>query len=513
MKGQRFVIGTTTLLCTILAVVIIRVYSANQYGEMSSVTQHVESGYASSSKLGELQQMPNLPATSVPTLAATPEYTPTPVSRNPRGYLTTPQELSLIKEKADQGIEPYKSAVSDVLSWADKKWKYKLKANERCKHSNSPSWNDDTGGTPKLYARALAYHLTGDRQYAREVRNILQRIMTEVKTISIDDNQCQLNFGWGTPELVASADLIEDYWHTKTCTGPTSTLYADTTIDEGNCKVLFQNWLVKNPYYVVSLAAENSQSNWGAAATNATAYIADYLWDRPDVQLIHRNPPQVNNGKDIARSPAEAYAHANQLAIDRMNGYGVEYASSSACDYLDGSQQRETLKPVKSQITEKGIIPEDARRDQECNIRQYDGEYQNYPQIHLGNNIQQCELMLRRGDRSCFDNIDMTDIPDYSFVDAKGVTRTTHLYPGRGSIERAIKAIIVDSNTEWNHDSALEVAYRYYYNNHTLPGIEQWFKELDKRPSGCSQNICFGTLTHGFAPGENPKLPPTISRP
>jgi hypothetical protein len=163
--------------------------------------------------------------------------------------------------------------------------------------------------------------------------------MTEVKTISLDHTQCQLNFGWGTPELVAAADLIEDYWSTQTCTGPTSTLYTDTTIGSGNCKVLFQNWLVKNPYYIVSYAAENSKSNWGAAATNATAYIADYLWDRPEVRLIHRSPPQVNDGEDTARTPSEAYAYANQLMFDRMNGYGVEYGSSKSCDYLSGPQQ------------------------------------------------------------------------------------------------------------------------------------------------------------------------------
>jgi hypothetical protein len=398
----------------------------------------------------------------------------------PRGYLTTRQELIRIRQKANQGIEPYRSGVDEVLSFAVKKWDYELKANTRCNSSDSPSWIDNEEGAPRLYARALAYHLTGDNQYAEEAREILQRIMTEVKTISLDHTQCQLNFGWGTPELVAAADLIEDYWSTQTCTGPTSTLYTDTTIGSGNCKVLFQNWLVKNPYYIVSYAAENSKSNWGAAATNATAYIADYLWDRPEVRLIHRSPPQVNDGEDTARTPSEAYAYANQLMFDRMNGYGVEYGSSKSCDYLSGPQ--------------------------------YNGLYQNYPQIHLGNNIQQCELMLRRGDRSCFDNVNLTDIPDYTFVDPKGATGTTHLYPGRGSVERAIKAIIVDSNTKWKHDSALEVAYRYYYNYHTLPGFEYWFQHLD-RPTGPSQDISFGTLTHGFAAGEMPGLPPVVPPP
>jgi hypothetical protein len=120
--------------------------------------------------------------------------------------------------------------------------------------------------------------------------------------------------------------------------------------------------------------------------------------------------------------------------------------------------------------------------------------------------------MLRRGDSACYDNIDNTDIPNYTFVKGSGESKVTHLYPGRGSIERAIDAIIVDSHTEWRHDSALEVAYRYYFTHHQFVGTDQWPAQLN-RPSDCSQDICFGTLTHGFAPGETPGLPPTVPPP
>lgn len=431
----------------------------------------------------------------------------------PRGYQTTPQELRLIKEKADQGIEPYKTTVSDLFIWADRKWDYKLKEKETCKDADHPVWLDDSEGAPILYAKALAYQLTGNSRYAEEVKSILEQIMTKVKTITLDDQQCQLNFGWGTPELVAAADLITSYWKDKICTGPTSTLYDDGTIGSGDCKTLFQNWLVKNPYYVVSLSAANNQSNWGAAATNTTAHIADFLWDRPTVKLIHRNPRQLNAGKARELTPKEAFALANKQMIDRMNGYAVEYGSSNSCDYLSGPQQNPQWPPVKSQITENGVIPEDARREESCNIPSYSGIYENYPQVHLGNNIQQCELMLRRGDNSCYENVDNTDISDYSFVDPDGNLQTTHLRPGRGSIERAIKAIIVDSKTEWKHESALQVAYRYYYNHHRLEGFEQWAQYIDPHGNIYDQDICFGALTHGFAAGETPVAPPTVSPP
>lgn len=443
--------------------------------------------------------------------------TPEPASHTTgisRGYLTTPQELTAIAKKAEQGLEPYHSAVNNVIEIADKKWDYKLKAKEDCSNSDKPAWNDNGKGTPRLYAKALAYQLTGKIQYAEEVRSILERIMTKVETIDLEDGQCQLAFGWGTPELVASADLIEDYWWNRTCTGPIDTHYDNTEIGVGNCKKLFQNWLVKNPYYIVSSAAEVSQSNWGAAATNTLAYIADYLWDRPEVVLIHRVPPSINNGKDLRFTASEAYAHANKLALDRMNGYDVEQGSPASCDYLSGDQQNRQWTPVKSQISEQGIIPEDARRQQQCNIPVYNGTYENYPQLHLGNNIQQCELMLRRGDSSCYDNVDNSDLPDYTFTGPDGKIKTTHLYPGRGSIERAIKAIIVDSKTEWRHRSALEVAFRYYFTHHSLPGFEQWAEQLVNRSPDCGQDICFGTLTHGFSiESETPMPPPTVPPP
>jgi hypothetical protein len=266
---------------------------------------------------------------------------------------------------------------------------------------------------------------------------------------------------------------------------------------------------VKNPYYIISLSAESNQNNWGAAATNAIAYISDYLWDRPEIMLVQR----LRSGDFVTYSPAAAFVHANQLALDRMNGYRVASGTGS-CDTLMGAQQSSTWAPVKSQISERGILPEEARREEYCNIPGYNGQYQNYPQVHLGNNIQQCELMLRRGDAACFENVDMSDLPNYTYVGPNGEQKMTHLYPGRGSIERAIKAVIVDSGTEWQHGSALEVAFRYYYLHHKLPGIELWAVQLQGQAQDCNQDICFGMLTHGFSIGtEIPAPPPSVSPP
>lgn len=430
----------------------------------------------------------------------------------PRGYMTTPAELVDIAQKAEQGIEPYASAVEDVLDWAEQDWDYELDRNEKCENANRPRWIDNSRGAPILYAKALSYHLTDDEDYAEDVEEIIEKIMSKVETISLEQPRCRLTISWGVPELVGSADLIEEYWHDKHCEGPLSSSYDDTRIGSGNCKSLFQNWLAKNAYYVVSLSGEHRQNNWGASATTAMAYIADYLWDRDDVFLVNLTPELINNGEPLYLTPSEAYARANTIALDRMNGYRVDYTSSETCDSLDGDQQSDEWEPVKSQITERGIIPEEARREQYCNIPVYNDEYQNYPQLHIGHNLQQCELMLRRGDSSCYDNFTMTAQPDFTFVGPEGQIQTTDLKPGRGSLERAINAVIIDAGAEWRHDSALEVAYRYYFNHHRFEGVPLWYPELD-RPSNCDQDICFGTLTHGFAPDEVPSLPPVTSPP
>ena len=435
---------------------------------------------------------------------------------NYRGYLTTPQELASIRRNADRGIEPYKSVVSDVLSAARSSWSFPLEAVASCGGADDPRWIDNDGGAKIVYSKALAYHLTGDRNYADEVKQILQEVMTNVLEITTGKRQCQLNFGWGTPEFVAAADLIEEYWKGMTCQGPLSTRHGDNQLGRGDCKWLFQNWLVKNPYYIVSMT--HGINNWGTAAAVTTGYIADYLWDRTDVELVHRNPSYINGGKSFGFSPAQAYLHVKKHMLDSMNGYAVSYGSSRSCDLMSDSPDQDLSlgPPVKSQITATGILPADARRQEKCNIRVYNGDYQNYPQINLDNLIAYCELLNRRGDSSCFDNIDYSDAPNFLFQDKRGKSWATHLRPGRGSLERAIDAIITDAGTVWKREGGLTVAYRYYRKNKRLPQtqLSNWERFIVERGAGdCSQSICFGGLTHGFAQAEDPGPPPTVPPP
>jgi len=206
--------------------------------------------------------------------------------------------------------------------------------------------------------------------------------MTEVLAIADGpdrpDQRCQLVFGWGIPEYVAAADLIEDYWRGQTCTGPASFVYGENDIVTGDCKTLWQNWLAKNPFRIISLC-DHGMHNWFMAAISAMGTIADYLWNRPDIVLEFRNREWINGGRSFFFSPAEAYAHVKKLTLDAMNGYEVSWDAATSCDYLQDSPENKSSlgAPVKTQITSEGIIPQDARREQYCNIEHYDGSYQN----------------------------------------------------------------------------------------------------------------------------------------
>ncbi|GAB4339968.1 MAG: hypothetical protein Kow0037_25490 [Calditrichia bacterium] len=436
-----------------------------------------------------------------------------------RGYLTTPDELKIIAQKATQGVEPYRTAYKDVLIWADKEWNFSPEKIVECPGADEPAWLDEFGGASIVYAKALAYHLTGKKAYARQVKKILDRLMRSILDVAEGDDfperQCMLNLAWGIPEYLYAADLIEDFWANSTSVGPLNYYPHNTDLGKGPSKFLFQNWLVKTAYYIVS-KNDLGNHNWGVAGSNLCLAIADYLWDRPEVIIHHRNPPWINGGEPFFFHPDQAYQYVKKHLLDSMNGYTVSFWSRHSCDLLNKSDRNlpQLGPPVKGQITENGIVTQDARRQEWCNISRYNGEYQNYPQVHLDNLIAAAELIWRRGDDTVFTNIDSTDIPNFSYSDHRGNRYTTHLKPGRGSLRRALNAIIIDSQTPYKRGNGLWVAYRFYLQKEKkiTPDLAEWKKWLDRhaRPS---QGICFATLTHCFAETERPLPPPQIPPP
>ena len=273
-----------------------------------------------------------------------------------RGYLTTPQELARIRERAAAGVEPYRSAVRETIAYAaEAKLPPADQGRVACTASRLPVYA--TAGSSVVYAYALAYHLTRDKAYAAKIRDAI-RMLQGVTALEAGD--CPLTMGRHIPDWIRAADLIEDEWGKSE-------------------KRSFQDWLAAVIY--PSLATKYRRgNNWGAVITNAGQYVADYLHDRPDLKL--------DGG-----SPAEAYAAMRQTALDRVNGVLWDNCGEGV-----------------SMIRPDGGIPEELRRSTTCDdthIQQGSpGHY--YSEGYLAGTISQAELCLRRGDRSLYENVDRT---------------------------------------------------------------------------------------------------------
>jgi len=408
-----------------------------------------------------------------------------------RGYLTTPQELVQISVKAKQGVEPYASAYRQVIEYVNRPRKWPAPSGRvTCPSPEQPGYL--IYGSQLVYAKALAYHLTGNLQYARDAQEGIEGLLNVSSfgapgNSAKPDRQCQLNLSWFVPGFIRAADLLEDYsaWR------------------RSGTKYLFQEWLAKVVYPTISFTAEVSVSNWGAAATNACTYIADYLWDRPDLTLVSYNRLDAAE-PTTARSPAEAYEHAIQLALGRMNGTRAEGKGGSphSCD-LDPA--------TKSMIRPDGGLPDELRRGSTgCGGgRILQDDHSNmYSQTHLQNLVAQAELLLRRGDRRIYDNV-QTTATRLEYEDAVGVQHSVPLPQGRGSLKQAILFVLDRPSFQKVRalKSAAEVAYRYYRCSAMLKAVKS------TRPNSGGRAMSFETLTHGFAEGEEPGPPPTAPPP
>ncbi len=382
---------------------------------------------------------------------------PDTVEGNARGYMTTPQELALVAQKAAQHIEPYHSAVEALLEFAGEPddWPYKtIKGKEKCRKTHRPKYIGY--GSPLIYAKAMAYRLTGDEAYAAQVRDRLLDL-TDTYGYGGDEysgaNQCILNLSWYMPGWIMAADLIEDYpgWRTTD-------------------KRAFQQWLAEEIYKKTAWSSRERNNNWGSAASATSGMIADYLWDSP--YLLE------------GATPEEAYWEHRQHQLDRM---GTTRKFDSRCD--------------NSGIQWYGGIPNELERGSSgCEAQWLDDNDASwtYSMTFLEGIVHHAEFLLRRGDKAIYEN--MAD-------------------DGSGSLLRAIHFIIAnpvrpDKSTYYkdNHLPSLEVAFRYYRDEAMAEQLH--FGQSDRFIGGKSgQMLHFGTITHGFAPGEDPGPPPTVPPP
>ena len=286
-------------------------------------------------------------------------------------------------------------------------------------------------GAPLILAKAMAYDITGNTQFAASVR---ERILdlTDTSGYGGEDysggNQCILNLARYIPSWIIAAELIEDYpgWSS-----------AD--------KQSFQKWLANEIYKKVDWASDNRSNNWGSASSATAALIADYL-EGSGIPLIDRKGKQS--------TPAQAFAEAKQRQLDRMNGN--PYMDNTNCHQAVG-------------IRADGGIPEElARGSTGCSgqwIQDLDDSWI-YTMAHLQGTVAHAELLLRRGDPSIYTNMTLT---------------------GAGSLLKAILFLLHNPNdpsksVPWklsNDRSTLELAYRFYQD----PYITQQLGQSVAHPS------------------------------
>jgi len=397
-------------------------------------------------------------------VAADPKTHQPALSRNSRGYVTTPQELARIAEKASLNQQPYNDAVDQLVRFAGspKYWPFgSISGEQYCTKTLEPGFLGH--GSPLIEAKAMAFHLTEEREYAAAVREKLLELPSTFGYGGNNysgSNQCILNLSWYLPGFIIAADLIEGYegWSESD-------------------KRSFQRWLAKEAYPKVEWASDVRSNNWGAAGSATAAMIADYLVDYPGD--LHSRTGDV--------SVADAYRMARQRQLDRFDGNS--YMDNYGCVSARG----QGIRP------DGGIPFELVRGTSGCDagwIKDLDSSWI-YLQTFMQGAVMHAELLLRRGDTSLYTN----------------ETRT-----GAGSLLRAVHFLIENpagKSVPWNEPNGkqtLELTYRYYRDRAMAEQLRVGRK--DRYIGGKSgQMLHFGTITHAFAVGEDPGYPPSVSPP
>lgn len=412
--------------------------------------------------------IPVIPAQDVQAAAADT------VEGNSRGYWTTPGELREIKRKATAGIEPYKSAVSELMGTANSGWTGLSSVSGVYSVSDRGTYeNHFYRGGSTLYAKAIAFHLSGNESYAVEVR---KRIIDLYDITDFSGGDAPIMLGWQLPAWIQSADLLED-WNG----------WSDSD------KRSFQNWLASKVYPEIYKVARTFDNNWGATTTFLGTMIADY---------ITGSGLSLKEGSN-SLSPAQVYKEFTEIQFHRIKwkpNYAMDPQRTQVCR--------------DNGIAPNGGIPAELRRADGTISRDYcfmpylrsingtsatsTAAYA-YMSAHVqGGVISHAELLLRRGNKSLYDYKDAYSTP---------------------SILRAIKYVIanpspggVSYDFKEYKKSPLRPLYRYYRDN----DIKDRLKGGSKNQYGESfkgSYIYFTQLTHGFASGENPALPPTVPAP
>ena len=348
-------------------------------------------------------------------------FTFQPVTGAARGYLTTPQELTAIRNLAAQGVEPYKYNVDRLLRDAGDplKWDYGTVGGSiqavsgDCYSPTNTKWDlyfAENYGAQEVYRKMIAYYLSGNIAYARNAR---EKILDLTDTFDFGgevysgNNQCILELGFALPVWIQAADLL-----------------AGTSVWSASDKLNFQRWLAQQAYPKVAWASRVRTNNWGAAGSLVASLIADYVYGS-GLNLNEVSPTR------ITLTPAQAYVQHNDMQVKRMTGA------------LKGDSQCAIWG-----IQWYGGIPDETRRGATgCNGQWIVAQDQSlsYQTLHVEILVYHAEFLLRRGS-------------DLLYKD--------------GRILKAIKFVVnnpVGVSVPWiDYRKSLMFVANYYYDSTTL---------------------------------------------
>jgi Alginate lyase len=208
----------------------------------------------------------NLP-TGRPVTAGESSQSPSAAAVAVSGYLVSLDELRRRGDLAAGGEEPYASAVTNLMEWADGAVTEAARPTQPLRIVGTD--NEFVDDARRAYGLGLAYGLTGDERYAQAARRTIRTWMDVVTTTSDtcpDGGGCHtsLIIGRAGAGFAFGADLIaaSEYW---------------TTEDRGDLQAWMRNVLLP--------AVSHRPNNWGDAGTFLRVVAADYAGDQREFDL------------------------------------------------------------------------------------------------------------------------------------------------------------------------------------------------------------------------------------
>ena len=381
-------------------------------------------------------------------------------SREPRGYLTSLPELARVKEQADKKVEPYASAVSATINFAEDHLKaehrYEVPRSYNFNHNETerPDWMAEMGRA--AYGLTLAFRLTGKEAYALKARDYIHDIQ-KCKNL----NEAYLRYAMcyvciHIPKFIHAADLLEGW------DGWAATDRRD-----------LQDWACQVTYPICRRSLKENTGGNHAWAASAVMAIADYCWDRP--ALLFKSEDANDR---IYFDAEQAYAHARQELLNQINGNNNAAASQNADNFVFG--QGCVLK--KAMIRPDGGLPDGLFKNEKsgATVIKNVANGSNYTVVWTMSTLEAylfaSELALRRGDPSLYANIRTTS--EFHYVADTGATLT--LPPGRGSIRQVLSFLVTNEerggpalNLNDYHRGLLEI-YLRRYKDWSLPTFVDW---------------------------------------